>query len=98
MKLFKNSMPMAAAAVALGAAMALGASAPAGVAAPLANCRDVVARTKADLNNAGAPTNADGWQGVRDAAQRFVNSHPYSSPATDALRQDVNDLNALCAP
>ncbi|MEU9005478.1 hypothetical protein ACFWBI_20315 [Streptomyces sp. NPDC059982] len=98
MKPFKNSLSAGAVAVAFGAALALGAAAPAGAAAPLASCRDAVARTKADLNNAGAPTNANGWQAVRDAAQRFVSSHPWGSPGTEALQGDINDLNALCAP
>ncbi|MFI5982480.1 hypothetical protein ACIBEA_16580 [Streptomyces sp. NPDC051555] len=98
MKTFKNRLYAAAAAAALGAALAAGASAPAAVAAPLDSCRDVVVRTKVDLNNAGAPTSANGWQAVRDAAQRFVSSHPFDSPAKEALQRDVNALNALCAP
>ncbi|GGZ45128.1 hypothetical protein [Streptomyces subrutilus] len=98
MKLFRNTLPAGALAVALGAAIALGAYAPAGAAASLASCRQTVARTKADLSNAGAPTNANGWQDVRDAAQRFVSSHPWNSPATQALQRDINDLNAQCAP
>ncbi|MEU3407391.1 hypothetical protein ABZ766_26075 [Streptomyces sp. NPDC006670] len=98
MKTLKNCLSAGAVAVLLGAVLALGASAPVAVAAPLDSCRDTVARTKVDLNNAGAPTSANGWQAVRDAAQRFVSSHPFDSPAREALQRDVNDLNALCAP
>ncbi|MCX5010367.1 hypothetical protein OG765_05100 [Streptomyces sp. NBC_00555] len=97
MKSFKPVVSAAVMAAALGATALLGASAPAG-AAPLATCRDVVARTKADLNNAGAPTNANDWQAVRAAAQRFLNSHPWGSPGTQALQRDVNELGELCAP
>ncbi|MCM2422869.1 hypothetical protein [Streptomyces sp. RKAG293] len=97
MKSFKPVATAAVMAAVLGVTTLLGASAPAG-AAPLATCRDVVARTKADLTNAGAPTNDNGWQAVRDAAQRFLNSHPWGSPGTQAIQRDVNDLNELCAP
>ncbi|MFD6885468.1 hypothetical protein [Streptomyces sp. NPDC059957] len=97
MNSLKSGVSAAVMAAALGATALLGASAPAG-AAPLATCRDVVARTKADLNNAGAPTNANDWQAVRDAAQRFLNNHPWGSPGTQALQRDVNELGELCAP
>ncbi|MFD6874258.1 MULTISPECIES: hypothetical protein [unclassified Streptomyces] len=97
MKSFKPVVSAAVMAAALGVTALLGASAPA-CAAPLATCREVVARTKADLNNAGAPTNANDWQAVRDAAQRFLNSHPWGSPGTQALQRDVNELRELCAP
>lgn len=98
MKSFKPVVSAAVmAAAALGVTVLLGASAPAG-AAPLATCREVVARAKVDLNNAGVPTNANGWQAVRDAAQRFLNGHPWGSPGTPALQRDVNELDELCAP
>lgn len=61
-------------------------------------CATSVEQTKRDLRSAGAPTNATGWQDVRDAAQSFINSHPYAGAGTDALKRDVADLNTLCAP
>ncbi|MCX4631287.1 hypothetical protein [Streptomyces sp. NBC_01443] len=97
MKSFKPVVSAALVAATLGVTTLLGASTPAG-AAPLATCREVVARTKADLNNAGAPTNANDWQSERAAAQRFLNSHPWGSPGTQALQRDVNELGELCAP
>ncbi|MER6394794.1 hypothetical protein ABT263_01845 [Kitasatospora sp. NPDC001603] len=60
-------------------------------------CGQAVRNTQNDLRQAGAPTNATTWQGVRNAAQDFLNSHPWSSPATDSIKIDVMDLNRLCA-
>ncbi|AWZ06894.1 MULTISPECIES: hypothetical protein [unclassified Streptomyces] len=97
MKSFQPVTSVAVMAAVLGGATLFGASAPVS-AAPLATCRDVVARTKGDLSNAGAPTNANDWQAVRAAAQRFLNSHPWGSPGTQALQRDVNELGELCAP
>ncbi|WP_330333527.1 hypothetical protein OHS33_29960 [Streptomyces sp. NBC_00536] len=97
MKSFKPVASAAVMAATLGVTVLFGASAPAG-AAPLATCREVVARTKEDLNNAGAPTNANDWQAVRAAARRFLNNHPWGSPGTQAIQRDVNELGELCAP
>ncbi|MFE9116062.1 hypothetical protein [Streptomyces sp. NPDC007172] len=62
------------------------------------SCGEAVRNTRADLQSAGAPTGATDWQGVRNAAQDFLNRHPWNGPGTQALRGDVNDLNRLCAP
>ncbi|MGW2377536.1 MULTISPECIES: hypothetical protein [Kitasatospora] len=89
-------------ALALLTALALAApAAPAHAAAPdrpAATCGQIVAQTRQDLANAGAPTNDTDWQDVRDDAQDFVDSHPYGGAGTNKLRQDINRLNATCAP
>lgn len=78
---------------------AVAAAAPPSFAGPSAgSCSEAVRNTRADLQSAGAPTSATGWQGVRNAAQDFLNRHPWNGPGTQALRGDVNDLNRLCAP
>ncbi|MFD7105193.1 hypothetical protein [Streptomyces celluloflavus] len=61
-------------------------------------CSDAVRITKQHLAQAGAPTGANDWQSVRNAAQNFVNSHPGGGSGVEALKNDVNDLNRLCAP
>jgi hypothetical protein len=67
--------------------------------APAANtCSEAVRTTKEHLAQAGSPTSADNWQSVRDAAQDFVNSHPYGGAGVEALQRDIGDLNRLCAP
>ncbi|MEV7941803.1 hypothetical protein AB0O82_37510 [Kitasatospora sp. NPDC088264] len=78
-------------------AVALGTVAAAPSPARATTCGQAVRNTQGDLRQAGAPTNATTWQGVRNAAQNFLNSHPWSSPATDVIKIDVNDLNRLCA-
>ncbi|WP_405015683.1 hypothetical protein OHV05_00220 [Kitasatospora sp. NBC_00070] len=60
-------------------------------------CGQAVRNTQNDLRQAGSPTTATTWQGVRNAAQNFLNNHPWSSPATDVIKIDVSDLNRLCA-
>jgi hypothetical protein len=87
--------PVALAAAALGSLAAAG---PADAAAAASTCGQAVLQTRSDLANAGAPSGASGWQGLRADAQTFVNGHAWGSPATDALRGDVNDLNRNCAP
>ncbi|KJS53517.1 hypothetical protein VM98_24780 [Streptomyces rubellomurinus subsp. indigoferus] len=74
------------------------APADAAPARPAATCGQTVAQTRQDLANVGAPTSRTDWQGVRDDAQRFVDSHPYNGSGTTRLRQDINELNAVCAP
>jgi hypothetical protein len=66
-------------------------------AARAGSCGEAVRSTKLHLQQAGEPTSAEDWQSVRNAAQDFVNRHPWQSPGTDALRRDINDLNRLCA-
>ncbi|MGW3498356.1 hypothetical protein [Streptomyces sp. NPDC001020] len=80
---------------------ALAVVAPAAQAAPVlaANtCLEAVRTTKEHLAQAGSPSGANDWQSVRDAAQSFVNSHPYGGSGTEALQRDISDLNRLCAP
>ncbi|MEW1654143.1 MULTISPECIES: hypothetical protein [unclassified Streptomyces] len=65
---------------------------------PLASCAQAVRQTKADLQNAGAPTSSNDWQSVRDAAQQFINDHPGGGSGVEALQRDVQLLNSQCAP
>ncbi|WP_411145949.1 hypothetical protein [Streptomyces sp. x-80] len=67
------------------------------VAAPAATCGQAVAQTRSDLESAGAPSSHTDWQGVRDDAQSFVDSHPYDGSGTRKLRADIDSLNANCA-
>lgn len=96
MKIRQVLVPVVLSAVALGTVAATDAAA-APSPARATTCGQAVRNTQGDLRQAGAPTNATTWQGVRNAAQNFLNSHPWSSPATDVIKIDVNDLNRLCA-
>ncbi|MFF7590381.1 hypothetical protein ACFZCK_23120 [Kitasatospora purpeofusca] len=96
MKIRQAVVPLVLSALALGT-VAVTDAAAAPPASRATTCGQAVRNTQNDLRQAGAPTNATTWQGVRDAAQNFLNSHPWSSPATDAIKIDVNDLNRLCA-
>ncbi|MER6212118.1 hypothetical protein [Streptomyces sp. NPDC001642] len=93
-----TALSVVASALALGALSTTGPLATASAAPAAGNCRGTVAQTRTDLANAGAPTSATDWQGVRNAAQDFVNSHSWGGTAVTALRRDINDLNAQCAP
>ncbi|MGY0236792.1 hypothetical protein [Longispora urticae] len=79
-------------------ATVLGALAGAGPAAaePGSHCWHAVQQTRADLRDAGAPSEASDWEGVRDDARRYLDDHP-SGPHSEALRGDVNNLNHHCA-
>ncbi|MFF3979779.1 hypothetical protein [Streptomyces sp. NPDC001828] len=101
MKIRKAALAAVMGAVVLGtthATVAVAAQAPASLGLSATNCGEAVRNTRADLQKAGAPTNATDWQSVRNAAQNYLNSHPWNGPGTQALHQDVNDLNRLCAP
>ncbi|WP_405499057.1 hypothetical protein OG501_01305 [Streptomyces niveus] len=85
--------------VVLGATVGtVAAAAPASSRPQAASCGEAVRNARAHLQQAGAPTGATDWQGVRNAAQDFLDRHPWNSPGTQVLRADVNDLNRLCAP
>ncbi|MFE9118588.1 hypothetical protein [Streptomyces sp. NPDC007172] len=73
------------------------AAAPASAGLRATSCGEAVRNTRADLQRAGASTSATDWQRVRNAAQDFLNRHPWNGPGTQALQGDVNDLNRLCA-
>ncbi|MEV6522339.1 hypothetical protein AB0M43_10385 [Longispora sp. NPDC051575] len=79
-------------------AAALGALAVPGPAAaePGSHCWHAVQQTRADLRDAGAPSDATDWEGVRDDARGYLDAHP-SGPQSEALRGDVNNLNHHCA-
>ncbi len=96
MKIRQAFVPLVLSAVALGTVAATDtAAAPSPSRA--STCGQAVRNTQNDLRQAGAPTNTTTWQEVRNAAQNFLDSHPWSSPATDVIKIDVNDLNRLCA-
>ncbi|WP_406447999.1 hypothetical protein OG782_03995 [Streptomyces sp. NBC_00876] len=96
MQIRRAALAVVMSAVALGATAA--AAAPASAGPQATSCGEAVRNTRSDLQQAGAPTGATDWQGVRNAAQDFLNQHPWNSPGTQALQADVNDLNRLCAP
>ncbi|MFJ5926099.1 hypothetical protein ACIQF6_26170 [Kitasatospora sp. NPDC092948] len=72
--------------------------APPAAARTASACGDAVERTRQDLANAGAPTDDTDWQDVRNDAQQFLDDHPWDGPATEALKRDINALDAYCAP
>ncbi|MER8047337.1 hypothetical protein [Streptomyces sp. NPDC094032] len=81
-------------------ALALGAlafAAPTVQAASASSCREAVDNTRYHLELADSPTSATDWQSVRDDAQRYLDEHPWQSPGNQALQQDIDDLNRLCA-
>ncbi|RJO78389.1 hypothetical protein D5S18_05670 [Nocardia panacis] len=65
--------------------------------AQAATCSALVAETRNDLSNAGAPTSHTRWQDVRDDAQRFVDSHQWNGSATRKLQSDIQNLDSTCA-
>ncbi|MEV7596373.1 hypothetical protein AB0O91_03180 [Kitasatospora sp. NPDC089797] len=96
---------LADAVLALVAALALASPATPALAGPThpgpapraGTCSQAVQETRADLANAGAPTGHTDWQGVRDDAQSFVDSHPYGGSGTQKLKSDIQNLNYYCA-
>jgi hypothetical protein len=95
MTLRKITVSAAVSALALGV---LSFGVPTAQAASASSCREAVNNTRYHLELAGSPTSATDWQSVRDAAQRYLDEHPWQSPGNQALQQDINDLNRLCAP
>jgi ElaB/YqjD/DUF883 family membrane-anchored ribosome-binding protein len=90
-------MPALLAAAAL-TALAWTAQTATATARPAASCGQLVQQTRQDLANAGAATGDTDWQSVRDDAQRFVNDHPWGGAGTRKLQEDIQELNASCAP
>ncbi|GAA1912918.1 hypothetical protein GCM10009837_41980 [Streptomyces durmitorensis] len=98
MQIQRAALAVVMSAVALGTTVGtVAAAAPASVGLRASSCGEAVRNTRADLQQAGAPTGASDWQSVRNAAQDFLNQHPWNSPGTQVLQADVNDLNRLCA-
>ncbi|MER7146430.1 MULTISPECIES: hypothetical protein [Streptomyces] len=100
MQIRRRALAVVMSAVALSTTLGAAASAapPAFGGLRASSCGEAVRNTRADLQRAGSPTPATDWQGVRNAAQDFLNRHPWNSQGTQALQGDVNDLNRLCAP
>ena len=98
MKIRRDAVSGIVSAVALGALAFVAPTAQAAPALAAGTCSQAVETTKEHLAQAGSPSSADDWQSVRDAAQDFVNSHPYAGAGIEALKRDISDLNRLCAP
>jgi ElaB/YqjD/DUF883 family membrane-anchored ribosome-binding protein len=79
------------------AALAWTAQTAPAAARPASTCGQLVAQTRQDLANAGAPTGDTDWQAVRDDAQQFVDDHPWGGAGVRKLQEDINQLNATCA-